>query len=58
MKIYFYDERGTTYVIKAGEEFEFLYENELNDTFWASIAASKDAYIIKGVEKLYCLKQL
>ncbi|MEN8202156.1 MAG: PQQ-binding-like beta-propeller repeat protein [Bacteroidota bacterium] len=57
-KIYFYDEKGVTQVIKAGKEFELLYQNKLEDKFWASVAVKEDHYIFKGVEKMYCVKNL
>ena len=55
-KIFFYDEKGTTTVLKAGKEFELLYQNKLEDKFWASIAVKDHALLIKGVEKLYCIR--
>jgi outer membrane protein assembly factor BamB len=54
-KIFFIDEKGLTRVIKAGESFEFLHQNELDDKFWASVAATRDAYILKGSSHLYCI---
>lgn len=56
-KIYFFDEKGVTNVIKAGTDFEVLYQNTLDDKFWASVAVTKDAYLIKGVERLYCIRE-
>jgi outer membrane protein assembly factor BamB len=55
-KICFYDERGVTRTIKAGEQFELLSENLLKDRFWASAAITNNAYIFKGVDNLYCIK--
>lgn len=57
-KIFFYDEKGVTQVIKAGKEFELLHQNTLEGKFWASVAVKDDQYIIKGVEKMYCVKNL
>ncbi|MDX8338958.1 PQQ-binding-like beta-propeller repeat protein [Draconibacterium sp. IB214405] len=54
-KLYFYDERGITRVIKTGSEFEVLGENKLDDKFWASVVPTSDAYVFKGVEKIYCV---
>ncbi|MCK4745399.1 MAG: PQQ-binding-like beta-propeller repeat protein [Bacteroidales bacterium] len=54
-KIYFFDEKGVTSVIKAGRDFELLHQNTLDDKFWASVAITGDTYIIKGVEKMYCI---
>ena len=56
-KIYFYDEKGTTQVIQAGKEFKVLSKNTLNDKFWASVAITDNAYIFRGVKKLYCVKK-
>ncbi|WP_321372454.1 PQQ-binding-like beta-propeller repeat protein [uncultured Draconibacterium sp.] len=54
-QLYFYDERGVTRILKTGKEFELLSENALDDKFWASVAPTSDAYIFKGVEKIYCV---
>lgn len=54
-KIFFTDEKGITTVVQAGREFEFLHQNTLDDKVWASVAVSSDAYLIKGIEKLYCI---
>lgn len=56
-KIYFYDEKGITQVIQAGREFKVLAQNKLDDKFWASVAITNDAYIFRGVKKLYCVKK-
>jgi outer membrane protein assembly factor BamB len=55
-KIYFLDEKGVTHIINAGEKFEVLSRNKLDDRFWASPAITRDAYIFKGVKSLYCIK--
>jgi outer membrane protein assembly factor BamB len=55
-KVGFYDEKGTTRIIKAGEPFDVLYENKLSDSFWPSVAITGDAFILKGAEWLYCIK--
>jgi hypothetical protein len=54
-KIYFYDEKGVAQIIQAGKEFKVLSQNSLKDKFWSSVAITDDAYIFKGVEKLYCV---
>lgn len=56
--IYMLDERGMTHVLKAGETFEILPGNKINDKFWASVAVTKNAYIFKGVKYLYCIKKM
>lgn len=54
-QLYFYDEKGVTNSVKTGRNFEVGGSNTLDDKFWASIAASKDAYLFKGVDKIYCV---
>jgi outer membrane protein assembly factor BamB len=56
-KIWFTDEKGVTRVFKAGEKFELLSDNRLDDKFWTSVAIAGDAYIFRGAEKLYCIKE-
>jgi outer membrane protein assembly factor BamB len=54
-KVFFTDEKGVTRVLKAGRSFELLHQNILNDKFWASVAITRDAFLLKGVERLYCI---
>jgi outer membrane protein assembly factor BamB len=54
-RIYLLDEKGVTHVIKAGNKPEVIARNKLNDKFWASVAITGDAYILRGVENLYCI---
>lgn len=56
-QLYFYDEKGVTQVIQAGKEFRVLAQHKLDDKFWASVAITDDAYIFKGVKKLWCVKK-
>ncbi len=55
--IYCMDERGITHVVKAGNEFEILTQNKLDDKFWASQAISNQSYFFRGVENLYCVRE-
>jgi outer membrane protein assembly factor BamB len=54
-RIFLIDEKGVSQVFKAGETFKLLHQNELNDKFWASVAITGDAYILKGTEGIYCV---
>ena len=47
-KICFYDEKGVTRTIKAGEKFEILSEIRLKDKFWASVAITNNIYFQRG----------
>jgi outer membrane protein assembly factor BamB len=53
--LYITDERGTTLIVKTGEQFEIVSQNRIKDKFWASAALSHDAYVFKGVNKVYCI---
>jgi outer membrane protein assembly factor BamB len=55
-RICFYDEKGATRIIKAGEKFELLAENKIKDKFWASVAITDNGYIFKGVDWIYKVK--
>jgi outer membrane protein assembly factor BamB len=56
-RIYCMDERGMTHIVKAGDEFEVLSRNTLDDKFWASQAIANNAYFFRGVEYLYCIRK-
>ena len=53
--LYITDERGFTHIVKTGEQFEMISQNRIKDKFWASAAIGYDAYIFKGVNKVYCI---
>ncbi len=55
-KVWFFDEKGITRSITAGDKFELINDNRLNDKTWASVAITGNGYIFKGVEKLYLVK--
>jgi outer membrane protein assembly factor BamB len=54
-KLYFFDEKGITQVVKTGKIFESIATNTLDDKFWASVAITDKAYIFKGVKKIWCV---
>jgi outer membrane protein assembly factor BamB len=57
-QIYFYDEKGNTNVLQAGKVFKVVSQsNRIDDKFWASVAITDDAYIFRGLKKLYCVKK-
>lgn len=56
-RIYCMDERGITHVIRAGEKFEVLAQNKLDDKFWASQAIANKSYYFRGVEYMYCVRE-
>jgi outer membrane protein assembly factor BamB len=54
-KVFCLDETGLTFVLKAGPEFEVLATNELDETFWSSIAVSGENLLLRGVDHLYSI---
>jgi len=52
-KIYCLDEKGKTFIVKAGNQFAVEGQNKLNDKFWASVAITKKGYLFKGAEGIY-----
>lgn len=54
-KIYATNEEGTTTVVEAGDEFEILAENRLNDHTLATPSPSGDELYIRTAQYLYCI---
>ena len=54
-RIYIASREGTTLVIKAGQDFEVLATNELDDEFDASPAIAGDELYLRGQGSLYCI---
>ena len=56
-RVFFTDGKGTTSVFKARDDFALLHQNKLDDKVWSSVAASGDSYLIKGLDRLYCIRR-
>jgi outer membrane protein assembly factor BamB len=54
-RLYIVGTNGVTYVVKAGEEFEVLAENTLEDNFIASPVIIGNDLFIRGYHALYCI---
>jgi outer membrane protein assembly factor BamB len=54
-KLFFLSEAGTTYVVKAGVEFEVLHSNPLDELCMATPAVSQGNLLIRTASKLYCM---
>ena len=54
--VFILDENGTTQVIKAGPEFEVVTTNKIEDLFWSTPAVAGQSLLLRGVEKLYCIR--
>jgi outer membrane protein assembly factor BamB len=57
-RLYFFDQQGTTTVIKPGRTFEVLARNTLEDGFMASPAASGKAFFLRTKTHLYRVESL
>jgi len=55
-KIYFLDDNGQTFVVKAGTEFKLLETNNIGEMCWSSPALTGDALLLRSVDRLYCIK--
>lgn len=55
-RVFILDERGTAFVIKTGPEFELLGTNQIDDLVWSTPTIVGDTLLIRGVEKLYCIR--
>ena len=52
-RVYFQNEEGIGYVVKAGRQFELLARNELGERTLASAAPDDGALYLRGAEHLY-----
>jgi outer membrane protein assembly factor BamB len=55
-KVFCLDESGQTFVIEAGNELKLLATNKLDDMFWSSAAFAGDQLLLRGIDRLYCIK--
>jgi len=56
-RIYITGTDGTTCVVKHGEEFELLSQNNLEDNFYASPVVIGDNLYLRGDNYLYCVSE-
>lgn len=55
--IYFTNERGVTYVVKASKEFEVVAKNELDEDTLASLAVSGDSIFQRTLNHLFRIQK-
>lgn len=53
--LYFPDDRGTTYVLKAGPRFELVAKNALDEECYASPALSRGRIYLRTAKSLFCI---
>ncbi len=57
-RVFLMDETGNTLVLKVGPEFDVVGTNPLeDDVFWSTPAVAGDSLLVRGVKKLYCIRQ-
>ena len=56
-RIYLTGRDGTTTVLKAGDKFEVLATNKLDETLDGSAALVGNELFLRGSEHLYCIEQ-
>ena len=56
-RIFLMDENGTTLVLASGPQMETLATNEINDLFWSTPAVAGNSLLLRGVKKLYCIRE-
>jgi outer membrane protein assembly factor BamB len=54
-RLYFTDDDGSTFVVRAGPKFEILSRNDLHEQCRASPAIAHGALFIRTTEHLYCI---
>lgn len=55
-KVYLMDERGKTFVLAPGSEYELLDTCELSGRFWSTPAVADGAMLIRSQDRLYCIR--
>jgi outer membrane protein assembly factor BamB len=55
-KLFCLDDAGTTFVIQTGGHLKVLAKNSIKDKFWASAAFANNAIVLRGVDKVYCIR--
>lgn len=53
--LYFTDDKGATYVLRAGADFELVAKNELGEECYSSPALSRKRIYLRGARHLFCL---
>ena len=54
-RLYFPDDDGNTFVVKADKKFEVIEKNAIGEECYASPALSKGQIFLRGSKHLWCL---
>ena len=55
--VFILDENGTAFMFEGGREFKQISSNTIKDLFWSTPAIAGDTLLLRGVEKLYCVRK-
>jgi hypothetical protein len=53
--LYFPDDDGNTWVLKAGPTFDVVHKNPIGEEIYASFAISRGQIFLRGLQHLYCI---
>lgn len=57
-RVFLIDESGKTIVLQTGSEFKIVATNQMpEDLFWSTPAVSGKSLLVRGVKKLYCIRE-
>ncbi|MFT5302291.1 MAG: outer membrane protein assembly factor BamB [Mariniblastus sp.] len=57
-QVFLMDENGKTVALQVGSEMKIVATNQIdNDLFWSTPAMSGKSLLIRGVKKLYCIRE-
>ena len=56
-RLFCLNEKGKTYVVKPGPDFEILQQNDLKETCIATPAIAQGKLLIRTETKLYCITE-
>jgi outer membrane protein assembly factor BamB len=54
-KLFWLDQEGQTFVVKAGSQFKLLGTNKIDEMFYASPALADGSVFLRGVDHLYAV---
>ncbi len=56
-RVFLMDEKGKTLVVEVGPELKIAATNEINDHFWSTPAVAGKSLLLRGLKKLYCIRE-
>ena len=57
-RVFLMDESGKALVLQTGPEMKILATNQIeDDLFWSTPAVAGNSLLIRGVKKLYCIRE-